>query len=86
MRFSLQNKFLRKTDWLNEIATSHKTLLAMTDLEWFVKTNHIKKHRAEIFGVRWLKDEILTSHNTLLRMTEKTSYTHPPRPLGVFRQ
>jgi len=38
----MQNKFLRKTDWLNEIATSQRTLLAMTDLEWFVKTNHMK--------------------------------------------
>jgi hypothetical protein len=27
---------------LNEIATSHRMLLAMTDLEWFDKANHIK--------------------------------------------
>jgi hypothetical protein len=45
--FSPIDKYLRgrggKKEWLNEIATSHKTLLAMTDLEWFDKANHIKR-------------------------------------------
>ena len=66
VRISSFSFFILTKHSKDEIATSHNTLLAMTEWVYEIATSH-----KTLLAMTELVDEIATSHNTLLRITEK---------------
>jgi hypothetical protein len=66
---------------LNEIATSHKTLLAMTERVTEIATSFNQK-TVDLLAMTERVTEIATSHKTLLAMTEREKIQIPLTPFS----